>query len=180
MNIIRELSWGLLGGILSVAILLGAAALSSAETFPFIPPSSGLAPGLIPPSPVEATPGATVPATSASQPAVTDTQSSATASAPIGQPPAASLIVACGPPLGWVRHVVLPEETLNHFSLVYNVPISELQKANCMGESTLLRPGAVIFVPQQFATEISKEVDLSSIPASGASNNSPESAPLLH
>lgn len=63
-----------------------------------------------------------------------------------GIPPTESLI-QCGPPPGWVFYTVQPGDTLFHIGLAFGVSVSELQFANCLGSSTLLRAGQRIFVP---------------------------------
>ncbi len=53
----------------------------------------------------------------------------------------------CGPPPGWVRTTVRPGDTLTRISIIYSVKIADLQRANCMGSSILLRAGQSIYVP---------------------------------
>ena len=52
----------------------------------------------------------------------------------------------CGPPAGWVRYTVKPNDTMYRLSLVYGISVLELQIANCT-QSTFLRAGSTIFVP---------------------------------
>jgi LysM repeat protein len=54
---------------------------------------------------------------------------------------------ACGAPFGWIRYTVQPGDTLFHLSWLYNTTIAELQRANCLGTSQLIRAGEVLFVP---------------------------------
>ena len=53
----------------------------------------------------------------------------------------------CGPPEGWVLYTVQPQENLFRLSLAFGVSIAELQFANCMGNSTFIRAGSRIYVP---------------------------------
>lgn len=53
----------------------------------------------------------------------------------------------CGPPFGWVRYRIQAHDTLFRISLDYGVSVPQLQFANCMGNSTFLRTGDYIFVP---------------------------------
>ncbi len=55
--------------------------------------------------------------------------------------------IPCGPPSGWVLTYVLPGDTLYRLSLAYGVSVAQLQSANCMGASTLLRVGQTLYVP---------------------------------
>lgn len=55
--------------------------------------------------------------------------------------------IPCGPPAGWVRYVVKQGDTLFKISLMYGVSVAQLQAANCLGNSTLIYAGTVIFVP---------------------------------
>jgi LysM repeat protein len=53
----------------------------------------------------------------------------------------------CGPPVGWVQYHVQPGDTLYHLSVEFGVTVQELQHANCMGTSTLLVVGKLLYVP---------------------------------
>jgi LysM repeat protein len=55
--------------------------------------------------------------------------------------------VPCGAPYGWVLYQVVSGDTLYNISLRYRVTVAELQRANCMGNSTLLAVGKPIRVP---------------------------------
>lgn len=172
MKAIRELFLGFLGATLSIALVTGSMFLSSAENLLSAAPRTSPAfPALNTPTAASIVPTLTQPAAKTALPSPTFSQpASATSPSMISQPPAtlpgftptppptaapsfSPSAAPCGPPAGWVRHVVLPEETLNRLSRVYNVSIADLQKANCLGGSTLLRPGAVIFTPHRQPAE---------------------------
>lgn len=53
----------------------------------------------------------------------------------------------CDPPGSWIPYLVKPTDSLVRLSAIYQVTIFELQQANCMGESIMVRPGDYIFVP---------------------------------
>ncbi len=53
----------------------------------------------------------------------------------------------CGPPLGWVTYRIQSSDTLFRISRIYGVSVPQLQFANCMGSSTFLRVGDLIYVP---------------------------------
>jgi len=55
--------------------------------------------------------------------------------------------IPCGPPAGWVQYTVQPNDSLYFLSVSSNVSIYQLQMANCMGSSTLIYTGQVIYVP---------------------------------
>lgn len=58
------------------------------------------------------------------------------------------VIVPCGPPAGWVKkHVVRPGENLFRIALSYGITYPQLQKGNCMGSSTTIFVGQVLWVP---------------------------------
>jgi LysM repeat protein len=63
-----------------------------------------------------------------------------------GLPPTET-IVPCGPPAGWVNYTVKHGDTLFQIGLMFGVMVSDLQNANCMGSSTLIRTGQILFVP---------------------------------
>jgi len=59
-------------------------------------------------------------------------------------PPAAT---ACGSPAGWVQYTVRSGDTLSGLSRIFGISITQLQIANCMGNSTFLYVGQVIWTP---------------------------------
>jgi len=54
---------------------------------------------------------------------------------------------SCGSPNTWVDYIVRPGDSLYHLSLVYSVTVAELQRANCLGTSSLLHTGQLLHVP---------------------------------
>lgn len=56
--------------------------------------------------------------------------------------------VLCGPPTGWVPYTIKANDTLYLLSVYFGVSIYELQLANCMGTSTLIRTGDILYVPR--------------------------------
>lgn len=56
-------------------------------------------------------------------------------------------VSSCRPPAGWVSYSAKPTDSLLRLSLVYNVSVEELQQANCLGASNIIRPGQVVYVP---------------------------------
>jgi LysM repeat protein len=55
--------------------------------------------------------------------------------------------LSCGRPPGWVVYIVQPGDTLYRLSLAYGITVGDLQRANCMGTSTLLHVGQSLYVP---------------------------------
>lgn len=55
--------------------------------------------------------------------------------------------VPCGSPYTWIIYSVQPGDTLYHLSQAYGVTVAELQRANCLGSSTLLHTGQLLYVP---------------------------------
>ena len=53
----------------------------------------------------------------------------------------------CGRPYGWIVHIVQTGDTLYRLSLTYGISVVELQQANCMGSSTLLHVGQILYIP---------------------------------
>lgn len=58
-----------------------------------------------------------------------------------------STAVPCGAPFGWVRYTVLAGDTLYHISTMYGITTSRLQQANCLGSSTYIRVGQLLWIP---------------------------------
>jgi LysM repeat protein len=57
-------------------------------------------------------------------------------------------VIACSPPAGWARtHVVQPGDTLFRIALSYGLTYSQLQRGNCMGDSTTIYAGQRLWVP---------------------------------
>jgi LysM repeat protein len=57
-------------------------------------------------------------------------------------------VIPCGPPAGWVKnYIVQPGDTLFRIALSYNITYPQLQRANCMGSSTIIYIGQRLWVP---------------------------------
>jgi LysM repeat protein len=57
-------------------------------------------------------------------------------------------VIPCGPPAGWVKnYIVQPGDTLFRIALSYNITYPQLQRANCMGSSTIIYTGQRLWVP---------------------------------
>lgn len=55
--------------------------------------------------------------------------------------------IPCGAPYGWVRYTVQPGDTLYHIATSYGITTEQLQRANCLGSSTTIRIGQLLWVP---------------------------------
>lgn len=104
-----------------------------------------------PPSPT-ATPTPT--ATRTRRPTFTATATQRRTATPTPIPPTATRISRtptrpplCGPPAHWVQVRVLPGETLFRLAIRYGTTVAQLQQANCMGNSTILRNNQLLWVP---------------------------------
>jgi len=62
-------------------------------------------------------------------------------------PPPIHTLVPCGSPNTWVVYFVQPGDSLYHLSQVYGVTVAKLQQANCLGSSTSLHTGQLLYVP---------------------------------
>jgi len=57
-------------------------------------------------------------------------------------------VIPCGPPSSWIKaHTVKAGENLYRISLLYRTTVAQLQKANCMGSSTIIHVGQLLWVP---------------------------------
>ncbi len=63
-----------------------------------------------------------------------------------GTPPT-PMAAQCGPPPGWVFYTVKPGENLFRIGLAFGVNVTTMQAANCMGNSTYIRAGQRLYVP---------------------------------
>lgn len=55
--------------------------------------------------------------------------------------------VPCGAPFGWVLYKIQPGDNLYRISLQYRVTVAQLQQANCLGYSTQITAGKMLYVP---------------------------------
>jgi LysM repeat protein len=62
-------------------------------------------------------------------------------------PTSTSTPIPCGPPTGWFSYTVRDNDTLYLLHVYFGVSIYELQMANCLGNSTLIRTGDILYVP---------------------------------
>jgi LysM repeat protein len=53
----------------------------------------------------------------------------------------------CGAPYSWAVYYVQPGDTLFRLSQTYGISVAELQRANCLGASTLLHTRQALYVP---------------------------------
>jgi LysM repeat protein len=51
------------------------------------------------------------------------------------------------PPVGWIQVTIHSGDSLYSISLAYGITVSQLQAANCMGNSTLILAGETLWVP---------------------------------
>jgi LysM repeat protein len=65
---------------------------------------------------------------------------------PVTRPPRKT-VPSCGPPSGWVAYKVQTGDTLYRLSRLLNVSVAQLQQANCLGSSTIIRVGQSLWVP---------------------------------
>ncbi len=57
-------------------------------------------------------------------------------------------VIPCGPLSGWIKaYTVKPGDNLYRISLLYRTTVALLQRANCMGSSTIIYVGQVLYVP---------------------------------
>lgn len=61
--------------------------------------------------------------------------------------PTAQPTAHCGPLPGWVFYTVRAYDTLTYLSQLFGVTVAELQFANCMEGSTIIRVGQQVYVP---------------------------------
>jgi LysM repeat protein len=62
--------------------------------------------------------------------------------------------VPCGHPANWIIYIVQPGDTLYRLSLSYGISVADLQQANCLGNSSLVHTGQILFIPPWAATPI--------------------------
>lgn len=55
--------------------------------------------------------------------------------------------IICVPPENWILYVVKPTDSLVRLALIFNITVEDLQRANCMMDRTLVKPGEEIYIP---------------------------------
>jgi LysM repeat protein len=83
-------------------------------------------------------------------------------------PPTAP-IALCGAPSGWIRYTVQSGDTLFQLSRELGVSVAQLQNANCLGSSTLIRAGQTLYVPFLPSRPVSPSPTPTQAPASPTS-----------
>lgn len=83
----------------------------------------------------------------------------------------------CGAPNGWISYSVQPGDTLYRLSLIYGTTVARLQSANCMGASTLLHTGQLLFVPPGFSRIVMPTAPGVFIPTNSQANTLAASQP---
>jgi LysM repeat protein len=84
--------------------------------------------------------------------------------------------VPCGPPRTWVAYTIQAGDTLYHLSWVYGITVVELQRANCLGHSTLIRTGRRLYVPP-WATRTPSPTASSTVAATDTPTDTPTILP---
>ena len=152
----RPILWGIIIVLAVIIFVMGAYLLSIVEARigNKTPLAASATPTVPAPSSTPVQPSATslIPTdTVGEMPSDTDTpQASLTPLALSSSTPTAGATatsVPCQHPASWVPYVVQPGDTLYRLSVAYGVTVAQLQRANCMGSSTLLEVGQTLFVP---------------------------------
>lgn len=60
---------------------------------------------------------------------------------------AANTPIPCGVPRYWTRYTVQPGDTLYRIAVLYDTSVLMLQQANCLGASTAIQSGQLLWVP---------------------------------
>jgi LysM repeat protein len=55
--------------------------------------------------------------------------------------------ISCGPPSSWVLYTIRRGDTLTRIGQAYGVSVGQLQSANCLGNSTSIQAGKLLYVP---------------------------------
>ncbi len=137
MRDVRQVLWGIITALVSIALLLGVFSLSLAEgnmqqPTSTLQPTASMSPTITPtwqPSPSQ--------------------ENSPTASltlTPSGTPSLPPPPTNCPPPPGWLPYVVQPGDTLDGLAVRYKSTSVSISQANCLVTTGLL-PGMVVYLP---------------------------------
>jgi len=146
MKSLRQLSGGIIIGLVSVVLVVGGIFLSLAESFR----SSVPTPTQIPPTFPLSFPTAT-PSPASAQSAQSETPTVTLTTIPLL--PSATLLAptVCTPPSGWIQITITANDTIYSIAQRYRTTTENLSAANCL-TSLDLPAGYVIFVPPVPAT----------------------------
>jgi LysM repeat protein len=160
MRDVRQVFWGIITGLISIALVLGVLSLSLVEgnmlqatvtTQPIITLARTITQRspTIQPQVITVTWQPTSSLVDSATPApptlISSSTPSVTPTYPIPTGPARTT-VPCGAPRTWVVYIVQPGDTLYHLGQAYGIPYTEIQKANCL-TGTTLRVGQHLYVP---------------------------------
>ncbi len=103
-------------------------------------------------------------------------------SAPTSEPSAQPLKTECPLPTGWQPYRINPTDSLYRLSVIYGVPVEQLQQVNCLDDQTVVFPGQMIYVPNiptdtPFPTITPVTVFPTSTPKPPEQNNEPPPPP---
>jgi LysM repeat protein len=152
----RPVLWGIIIVLAVIIFILGAVLLSLVESRignKPAPPASATttlrvpSPTPLPPSatPLNPTDTPTQASNATDTPEISSTPLALSSPTPTAQAEATS--VPCKAPGSWVPYVVQEGDTLYRLSQAYGITVAQLQKANCLGTSTLLKVGQTLVVP---------------------------------
>jgi len=85
----------------------------------------------------------------------------------------------CGAPYSWTVYSVQPGDTLYRLSQTYGTTVAELQRANCLGASTLLHTGQVLYVPYSAPPPASPTASGLVVPAGTQAPGLPSNTPPI-
>jgi len=65
------------------------------------------------------------------------------------RPQATQAATSCSRPSGWVQYIVRTGDTLSSISEAFGISVAQLQSANCLGSSTKIYTGQILWVPNR-------------------------------
>jgi len=75
-------------------------------------------------------------------------------------------VIPCGPPSTWIKvYSVKAGDNLYRISLLYRTTVAQLQSANCMGSSTKINVGQVLWVPNVATSTPAVTITNTSVPS---------------
>lgn len=139
---LRLLLNGFLAGIASLAVVVGALSLSTAEGGLIAAHTATLSATHGPTASATATSTTTVIATDTATGTGTATPTATDTPTVSPTPPA-----NCPPPTGWVPIIIQAGQTLEGLATQYNTTVQILMQANCLTSTAPPAPGSVLYVP---------------------------------
>jgi LysM repeat protein len=142
----RQVIWGIVTALVSIALTIGALSLSLTEGNLHAPTSTLLFTATLLSTTTPTRQPFTLPAITTTPLTPTQIITQTLTQSPTQTPTLPPPPTICPPPQGWRPYTVKPGDTLDGLALLYKRTSAEISQANCLATNGLL-PGQIIYLP---------------------------------